>query len=362
MDTRLPNPQLQDARLQDIQSPEAPQHAWQVLHPPAQHHDHGWLAVGDGHALYWEQGGHPGAPAALFVHGGPGAGCTADDRRWFDPRHWRTVLFDQRGCGRSRTLDPLRANTTAHAVADMEALRVHLGLQDWLLFGGSWGSTLALAYAQAHPQRVRGVVLRGVFLGTRAEGCWLYGARGAALRHPAAWQRLCSAVGVQPGQALLSAMQQRLQMDDAAALDSALAWCRWEHDLMDAETTGRAPRVQATDPLQALRMARIGVHYACAGWFLDDAPLLARAERLHGLPAVIVQGVRDLVTPRAAARALHTAWPGSQLIEVPCAGHASSDPTMARHLVAATAALAQTVHPLPHHPEETCHVRHQRQP
>ena len=340
--------------------PETISHAWQVLHPPLQPHDHGWLDVGDGHSLYWEQCGHPGAPAALFVHGGPGAGCTAQDRRWFDPQQWRTVLLDQRGCGRSLAGDLLRANTTAHLVADMEALRLHLGLPDWLLFGGSWGSTLALAYAQAYPQRVRGLVLRGVFLGTRAEGRWLYGARGAALRHPAAWRRLCHAVGLQAGQTLLDVMPQCLQADDAAARAAAMAWCRWESDLMDAETTSPAPRPPEQDPLQALRSARIGVHYACAEWFLDGAPLLAHAARLHGLPGIIVQGARDLITPPAAARALHAAWPGSQRVELPCAGHASTDPGMARHLISATQALAQTVRP--HHVEETCHVQRQRQP
>ncbi len=334
----------------DIRLPDTTTHAWQVLHPPVQHHDHGCLEVGDGHALYWEQCGHPGAPAALFVHGGPGAGCTAEDRRWFDPLRWRTVLFDQRGCGRSRALDPLRANTTAHAVADMEALRQHLGLDAWLLFGGSWGSTLALAYAQAHPQRVRGLVLRGVFLGTRAESRWLYGAQGAARRHPAAWQRLCDAAGVQAGQSLLTVMQLRVQADDAAAHAAALAWWRWEHDLMDAETTAPGPRTQVLEPAHALRAARVGVHYACAGWFLDHAPLLARAKKLHGLPGVIVQGARDLVTPPAAARALHAAWPGSQLVELRCAGHASTDSAMARQLITATQALAPTAHPH-HHPE-----------
>ena len=160
---------------------DAAAHAWQVMHPPVTPHDQGWLPVGDGHALYWEQCGHPGAPAALFVHGGPGAAASAQDRRWFHPQQWRTVLFDQRGCGRSRSdADVLHANTTAHLLRDMEALRVHLGIERWLLVGGSWGSTLALAYAQAHPMRVLGLVLRGVFLGTAAESSWLYTPAGAS--------------------------------------------------------------------------------------------------------------------------------------------------------------------------------------
>lgn len=334
----------------NLSLPGTPTHAWQVMHPPIQPHGHGWLDVGDGHAVYWEQCGHPGAPAALFVHGGPGAACSEQDRRWFDPQQWRSVFFDQRGCGRSQAADALHANTTAHLVADMEALRLHLGIDRWLLFGGSWGATLALAYAQAHPQRVRGLVLRGVFLASQAESGWLYGPQGAAQHLPVAWQRLCAAAGVPPGQPLLDAMHARLQHDDEAALAAAHAWGRWEADLMDAET-GLAVRVPAAprqrpDDRLALRTARIGVHYARGGWFLSEGQLLARAATLARLPGVIVQGTRDLVTPPAAARALHAAWPASQLQEVPSAGHASTHPAMARRLIAATDALARAATPL----------------
>ena len=145
-----------------------------MLHPPRQPWQQDWLDVGDGHAVFFEQSGHPGAAAALVLHGGPGASSTSDDRRWFDAQHWRVVLMDQRGCGRSRAAAPLQANTTAHLVADIEALRRHLGIARWLLLGGSWGSTLALAYAQAHPQHVTALVLRGVFLGSGAESRALF--------------------------------------------------------------------------------------------------------------------------------------------------------------------------------------------
>ena len=319
----------------DLVAPGAIAHAWQVMHPPVQPHDQGWLDVGDGHAVYWEQCGHPGAPAALFVHGGPGAGVTAQDRRWFDPRRWRTVLYDQRGCGRSRAgSDVLHANTTAHLVHDMESLRRHLAIERWLLVGGSWGSTLALAYAQAHPERVQGLVLRGVFLGTTAESDWLYTPDGAARTRPQAWRRLCTALDLQSGQLLLDVMQTRLHANQTAATTAALAWWRWEQDLMAAEAAG-PDAAPPPDDHRALEMARIGVHYARARWFLPDSGLLAQTSRLHHLPCVIVQGGRDLVTPAAAARALHATWPGAQLHEVPQAGHASTQPDMAAALVQA---------------------------
>ena len=314
--------------------------AWQVQFPPLQPHDGGWLDVGNGHQVHWNCSGHPGAPAVLFVHGGPGAGCTPADRRWFDPQRWRIVMLDQRGAGQSRAQALLQANDTPHLLADMEALRLHLGIARWVLFGGSWGATLALAYTQQHPQRVSGLVLRGVFTATRAERCWLYGARGAATRHPAAWQRLCAAAGVQSGVTLLQAMTTRLQTDDAAAIAAAHAWWHWEQDLMDAETTGpAAPRAALADSA-ALAQARIGVHYARQGWFLREGQLLADAVTLRGVPGFIVQGARDLVTPPATARALHKAWPGAHLVCVPAAGHASTQATMARALVNATESIA----------------------
>lgn len=309
-------------------------HAWQLLHPPLQCHRQGWLDVADGHQIYFEESGHPGAPAALFIHGGPGAGCTPHDRRWFNPQRWRIVLFDQRGAGRSRAVAALHANTTAHLVGDIEKLRQHLNVSQWLLFGGSWGATLALAYAQAHPQRVQGLVLRGVFMATRAEAGWLYGRRGAAACHPAAWQRLCAAAGVENGMALLDAMHQRLLAGDAQSISAAQAWWRWEQDLMDAETTGpRAPQQLPADNAALLGAARIGVHYARHAWFLSEGQLLAHAQRLQGLPGVIVQGTRDLVTPLATAQALHGAWRGASWHAVAAAGHASSHPGVARLLV-----------------------------
>ena len=304
-------------------------HAWQVMHPPRQPWDRGWLDVGDGHEIAFEQCGHPGAPVALVLHGGPGACSAPDDRRWFDPRQWRVVLADQRGCGRSRAVDPLHANTTAHLVADLEALRRHLGVAQWLLLGGSWGSTLALAYAQAHPQHVTGLVLRGVFLGTAAEGRALFGS-------------------------LADDLHDALQRDNDPAHTAARAWWQCEQDHMAHEGPARPALSDRTQRSAAgLRSARIGVHYARANWFLRDAELLQGASRLRGIPGVILQGLADRVTPPAAARALHAVWPAAQLVQVAGAGHAAQHPALAAALVDHIQALAQTAHPS--HPEETPH-------
>ena len=293
-------------------------HAWQWMYPPLQAHAQGWLAVGDGHEVFWEQSGNPLGQPALFLHGGPGAGCKADDRRWFDPRHYRIVLFDQRGAGRSRPSGRLAANTTEHLVRDIEALRVNLRVERWLLFGGSWGATLALAYAQAHPQRVSALVLRGVFTATEAERSGLYTARQAEL---------------------LDRLALQLHSGESATEQTAAQeWQRREQALMDHEFAHAAGPVPASpqDAAADLAAARIGVHYARHAFFLPEARLLTDAGRLRDLPGVIVQGMRDLVTPPAAAQALHRAWPGSRLQSVARAGHASSHPQMAQALTAAT--------------------------
>lgn len=316
-----------------------PSHAWQSMYPPLTSHAHGWLDVGDGHQVYWEECGNPLGLPALFVHGGPGAGCTPDDRRWFDPRRYRIVLFDQRGAGRSRPRGRLVANRTEQLLRDMETLRRHLHIERWLLFGGSWGATLALAYAQRHAERVQALVLRGVFTATACEQHWLYTAQGVAALHPAAWQRITATITASQNTELLPALAAQLHCGDAAIEQGAArAWLQWEQDLIDLETPDRqaSARQQLRDDGAALAMARIGVHFARHAFFLDEAQLLVYAARLHTVPGVIVQGGCDLVTPPAAALALHLAWPGSQLLRVEAAGHASSHPAMAQQLIAAT--------------------------
>ncbi len=310
-----------------------PSHPWQVVYPPLQAHGRGWLDVGDGHAIYWEECGHPLGRPALVVHGGPGAGCSEDDRRWFDPRRWRIVLFDQRGAGRSRPLGGLAANDTAHLLDDIEALRRHLRIDRWLLFGGSWGSTLALAYAQRQPQRLQALILRGVFTASERERQWLYSPSGAAKTRPAAWQRFVAASSTVPGtESVLDAYAAQLRYgDDDTAHAAARAWAGWEQALMDAE-----PGSDHRHAASMLAMARIGVHYARHDFHLDGVDLLAGAASLHAVPGVIIQGLDDLVTPPAAALALHHAWPGSQLECIEGAGHASSEPRIAQALVAAT--------------------------
>ena len=289
-------------------------HAWQAMYPPLQIHSHGWLAVGDGHAMYWEECGNPLGLPALFVHGGPGAGCSADDRRWFDPRHYRIVLFDQRGAGRSRPHGGLVANTTDHLMRDIESLRRHLQIERWLLLGGSWGATLALAYAEAHPERVRALVLRGVFTATAAERLGLYGEHAP--------ERLRSVAAA-------------LHSGDAATEQAtARRWHRWEQALMDHELSfvdAQGPCALRDSPAD-VSTARIGVHYAQHGFFLREAQLLAHAPRLRGVPGVMLQGGQDRVTPAAAARALQRAWPGSRLQRLAEAGHASRHPQMAQAL------------------------------
>lgn len=329
---------------------DAAGHAWQWLYPPLQSHASGWLEVGDGHALYWEVSGNPAGAPALFLHGGPGAGCSPSDRRWFDPAHYRIVLFDQRGAGRSRPQGGLEANTIGHLVQDIEALRRHLEVDRWLVFGGSWGAALALAYAERFPYRVAALVLRGVFLGTRCEIDWLSTEGGAATLCPHSWRRLLDSVPCNADDILGSMASQLHCGEPAIEHAAALAWLEWEQELMESDDvadprnqTQHGPDASTPQTGAVLAAARVGVHFALHAFFTDEGQLLARAPLLQDIPGVIVQGTRDLVTPPAAAQALHRAWPGSTLHLVDGAGHASSHPAMARQLVAATDSFRETI-------------------
>lgn len=299
------------------------------LYPPIEPLDSGFLDVGDGHRLYWEISGNPEGVPIAFVHGGPGAGTSPAYRRFFDPGFWRIVMFDQRGCGRSGPAAETRANTTACLIADMEVLRTHLGIERWALFGGSWGSTLALAYGQTHPDCVLGFVLRGVFLFRPHEVEWfLY---GMGRFFPEAWQRFSGHVA--PETDLLAAYATRLDHPDPAVrLAAARVWCGYE------EACARLmPRLEASaqDDSACLSMARIECHYMVHGGFLAETPLLDGMARIADIPAAIVQGRYDVICPPATADDLARHWRRAKLIIVPDAGHSSMEPSIRSALVTA---------------------------
>jgi proline iminopeptidase len=304
------------------------------FYPAITAHADGMLDVGDGHRVYWEVSGNPDGKPVVFLHGGPGAGTTPLHRRFFDPDVYRIVLFDQRGCGRSTphvmTSDPDDTNTTWHLVADMETLREHLGIERWQLFGGSWGATLALAYAQTHSARVTEMVLRGVFTLRRSELDWLYGG-GAGALFPAEWARFSSLV---PDGDLLSGYR-RLLRDPSRAAAAAKSWSDWEGAIVAVDPN---PSMAATygNPRIAIAFAKLALHYFThVGWLAEDQ-LIRDAGKLTGIPGRIVQGRYDVVCPPVTAWDLHRAWPDSQLRILPKAGHAITDYGVLDALVAAT--------------------------
>lgn len=306
-----------------------------MLYPPIEPSCQGRLDVGDGHHLYWEECGNPQGQPVVFLHGGPGAGCTAKSRRFFDPQKYRTILFDQRGCGRSTPHGSTHRNDLAHLVQDMELLRQHCAVDAWVLFGGSWGSTLALAYAQTHADRVICLVLRGVLTASADELAWLYAEGGASRLFPEAWSNFSRALGAAHPEGLLATYAQRLNSGSRdAQIQAALAWCQWEDSLCSIES--EAPSSLNLDACWA--MARISAHM-----FVHDADLktgfawqtgLGRALPSWGTGrCIVVQGRFDVVTPMATAWGLHQAWPGSELRIVHNAGHSSSDPALQQALV-----------------------------
>jgi proline iminopeptidase len=307
-----------------------------TLYEPVEPLETGHLAVGDGHEIYFECCGNPEAPAAVYLHGGPGGGVEARNRGYFDPEAWQAILFEQRGAGRSRPFAELAHNTTGHLVEDMERLRQHCGVERWLVFGGSWGATLALAYAQAHPRRVSGLVLRGVFLGSDAEVQWLYKPGGAAQFYPEAYAAFLDPIPPAERGDLLAAYHRRLFGDDLATqVECARAWSVWE-----GTVSRLVPDLQElklfSDEEFSLSLARIECHYFINRCFMEPGSLLKNAGLLKGLPGVIIQGRYDLVCPPQAAWQLHQAWPGSRLEWVPAAGHSASEPGITDALVRAT--------------------------
>ena len=303
------------------------------LFPETEPYLRGRLKVDPPHELYWEQSGNPEGAPVLFLHGGPGAGATPTNRRFFDPDHYRIVIFDQRGAGRSTPAGELSGNTTQKLIADMEALRIELGIKSWLLFGGSWGSSLALAYAQTYPQRCRGVISRGIFLCRRGEVDWfLFGMKRI---FPEAWRRFSEFLPQDERGDLLTHYYRRLtDPDPDVHLPAGMAWSRYESACSTLLPIPEA--TAAADPANALCLARIEAHYFVNDCFLANGTLLENAGRLKGIPGAIVQGRYDIVCPIHAADALAAAWPDAQYIIVPDAGHSAMEPGIRRALVLAT--------------------------
>jgi proline iminopeptidase len=312
-----------------------------MLYPEVAPFASGMLDVGQGHSMYWEQCGNLQGQPIVFLHGGPGAGCTPKARRWFDPHIYRIVLLDQRGCGRSTPHASTAHNFCQNLVQDLEQLRTHLQIERWLLCGGSWGTTLALAYAQQHRARVQGMVLRGVFTAQPQELDWLYKPGGASQVFPQQWQAFATALGpVEDGQ-LLHAYAQQLQSDDAARVNAAaLAWSAWEDALssIHPDTSTTAPDLQ-----RCLSMARISSHMFMHDPWLGAHNKLWPVDYLQGIPGTIVQGQFDMVTPARTAWRLHQAWPGSVLRMVHSAGHSTGDTALGQALVSALDELATMV-------------------
>lgn len=311
------------------------------LYPFIEPFDSGFLDVGDGHRLYYEQCGHVDGKPAVFLHGGPGAGSGRNARRFFDPRRYRIVVFDQRGAGRSRPAASLEANTTQHLIADIERIRAKLGIDRWLVFGGSWGSTLALSYAQAHPRSVSELVLRGIFLLRKREIDWFY-QDGASRIFPDRWEHFLAPIPEVERDDLLSAYHRRLNdADPKVRAEAARAWSVWE-----GATSALLPDSDLISTFSAdefsIALARIETHYFVnGGFFADENELLAGVERIRRIPTVIVQGRYDVVCPPESAWQLARAWPEATLRIVPAAGHSAYEPDIASALIEATDTFAR---------------------
>ena len=307
-----------------------------TLYPEVEPFRTGRLAVSKVHEIYFEESGNPNGKPVVFLHGGPGGGTEPKHRRYFDPSAYRIVLFDQRGCGRSTPFASVDDNTTWHLVSDIEALRTHLGIDKWMVFGGSWGSTLALAYAETHPTHVTELVLRGIFLLRREEIRWFY-QEGASWLFPDAWHEYVDHIPQEERGDLLQAYCRRLTSSDPSVQRAAArVWSVWEGKtsclVPNAELIARSAGEEF-----ALAFARIESHYFVHdGWLAGEKALLANVDKIRKIPGVIVQGRYDVVCPAKSAWDLHTAWPEADLRIVPDAGHAASEPGIIHELVSAT--------------------------
>ena len=310
------------------------------MFPDIEPYRRGRLKVSALHTLYFEECGNPAGRPLVFLHGGPGGGVEPQHRRYFDPRKWRIVLFDQRGCGRSTPHAELRENTTWDLVADIERLREHLGIERWLVFGGSWGSTLALAYAESHAARVRALVLRGIFLLRASEVTWFY-QHGASEIYPDAWEAFLAAIPRREHGDLLRAYYKRLTSRDAKTRRAAArAWSVWEGSTSRL-VSDPALIKKFTGGRFAAAFARIEAHYFVnGGFFRRDDQLLREVGRIRHIPSVIVQGRYDVVCPMRSAWDLHRAWPEAELVVVPDAGHSMSESGIRAALIAHTHGFA----------------------
>ncbi len=306
-----------------------------TLYPAIDPYECGMLDVGDGHQLYFERCGTPGAKPAVFLHGGPGGGITAAHRGFFDPKRYDVLLFDQRGCGRSIPHAGIDANTTWHLVADIERLRRAAGIKQWLVFGGSWGSTLALAYAQTHPERVSELVLRGIFTASQAAVSWYY-QFGASQVFPDKWERFQAPIPLSERDDMVTAYRKRLTGDEPVAqLEAAKAWSMWE-----GETISLLPDPERSsahdDERFALAFARIENHYFVNDCWLEPDQLLTDARRLANIPGTIVHGRYDMTCPAHYAYALHKVWPEADFHLIEGAGHAHTEPAILDRLILVT--------------------------
>ena len=306
-----------------------------TLYPPIEPYETGMLDVGDGHSISWERCGTKGGKPAVFLHGGPGSGISPKQRQQFDPELYDVLLFDQRGCGRSTPYACLDNNSTWDLVGDIEKLRDMCGHDKWLVFGGSWGSTLSLAYAQTHPERVTELVLRGIFLCRQTEMDWLY-TYGASELYPEEWDKFVGHIPEEERGDIVEAYRKRLTSDDSSVqLAAAKAWSRWEGMtvtlLPDPEMVE-----EFTDDTHAIPIARIENHYFVNRCWLDEGQLLTNAHRLRGIPGIIVQGRHDCCTPPSAAWDLKKVWPEVELQIVPDGGHLFTEPGITDGLVRAS--------------------------
>lgn len=307
-----------------------------ILYPPIEPTESGMLRVSDLHEIYYEVSGAPDGKPVVVCHGGPGGGTTPSMRRYFNPARYRIILFDQRGCGKSRPHAELTDNTTWALIDDMEALRAHLGVEMWQVFGGSWGSTLALAYAQSHPDKVSELVLRGIFTLRRAELEWFY-QEGASWIFPDAWEDYLAPISEAERGDMISAYYKRLTGDDEKEqIRAARAWSLWEGGTVSLMPSPERMQVFASDQF-ALAFARIECHYFQHGGFFErDDQILANMDRIRHIPGVIVQGRYDVVTPMKTAWELHKGWPEADFNLILDAGHAASEAGIVDALVKAT--------------------------